>query len=246
MTTRDHGRGLTPPVPVLAPDDVHVWRARLDRPSSARSLAPLLSPDERARAARFRFESDAVCFTVARACLRQILAAYLDADPGRLVFGYERNGKPFLIEPRGALTFNLSHSGDLALIGVAWNCRIGVDIERRRLIADSERLAEQVFATAERVQLQSVSAPARADAFLDGWTRKEAFIKALGTGLSCPLDTFVVSLMPGIPAKLISVHGWSSGAGHWSLHGLAAAPAYAAAIAIEKVVTPPVCRTWHG
>ena len=239
-----HGEERTS-VPALGPCDVHVWRARLDCPTLANGSVALLSADERTRAARFRFEADAVRFTVARACLRQILAAYLDIDPRALVFGYGPNGKPFLADPRTTLVFNLSHSGELALYGVAWNCRIGIDIERCRSITDSERLAEQVFAMAERVQLASVPADGRAKAFFDGWTRKEAFIKALGAGLACPLDTFVVSLLPGTPARLVSVDGWPSVENRWSLHGLTVAPDYSAAIAIERIVKPPVCRAWQ-
>jgi 4'-phosphopantetheinyl transferase len=236
----------TAPAPArLGGDDVHVWSRRLDDGAVATAeLLTVLSGDERARAERFHFERDRVRFIVARASLRQILGAYLDTAPARLAFAYGPQGKPALAWPPAFVTFNLSHSGELVLYALARARRVGIDVERRRPVEDVEGLAATVFAAAERAELASLPADQRIEAFLDGWTRKEAFIKAVGEGLSHPLDTFVVSLAPAAPARLVCVGDRPGAACGWSLHALTTEPGYTASLAVEGDVASPTCGTW--
>lgn len=239
-----HGGSASSPL-TPAPAEVHVWRRWLDvGAAGAMALKAVLSPDEEARAARFRFERDANRFIVARATLRRVLGRCLGVEPEELAFYYGAHGKPALASPPTRLTFNLSHSGDLALLAVAWDRAIGIDVEQRRPVSDLGALAAQVFATAERAELATLPPGAREDAFLAGWTRKEAFIKAVGEGLTHPLDAFVVSLDPVAPARLLSVGGSADAAGAWSLHALTPAPGYVAALVAQGAVERPTCRTW--
>jgi 4'-phosphopantetheinyl transferase len=230
-----------------APDHalVHVWRRSLDREAvDETDLAALLSRDERLRAERFRSRRDASRFIVARATLRQILGAYLAVAPDRLVFVTGPHGKPALAWPRASLTFSVSHCEGLALYAIARGRRVGVDVERRRPVDDLDDLAARVFAASERAELAALSAERRGQAFLDGWTRKEAFVKALGEGLRYPLDTVVVSLDPAAPARLLAVGDRGGAVSGWSLHALDAGAGYAAALAAEGQVPPPTCWNW--
>lgn len=224
--------------------EVHVWRRGLARYDEADALVGVLSEEERLRAARFVFERDAARYIVGRASLRQILSAYLGVAPDRIGFSYGPHGKPALAFPREPLTFNVSHSGDLALYAVSWDRRVGVDVERARHVDDLQGLAAQVFAPAEREELASLPVDQRASAFFEGWTRKEAFIKAVGDGLSHPLHTFVVSLNPAKPARLVAVGDTPGAASGWSLHALAVDTGYSAALVAEGEVLTPTCRTW--
>jgi 4'-phosphopantetheinyl transferase len=228
----------------LSHGEVHVWRRSLARYEEVDVLACVLSEDERLHAARFVFERDAARYIIGRATLRQILGAYLAIAPDRIAFSYGSHGKPALAFPREPLTFNVSHSGDLALYAVSWGRRVGVDIEQARHVDDLHGLAAQVFAPAEREELTSLPADQRTPAFFAGWTRKEAFVKAVGDGLSHPLDTFVVSLDPAKPARLVAVGDTPGAACGWSLHALAADVGYSAALVAEGAVLTPTCRTW--
>jgi 4'-phosphopantetheinyl transferase len=224
--------------------EVHVWHRSLAHDDKHEELAGLLSTDERLRAARFVFERDAVRYVVGRATLRQILGAYLAVTPERIAFSYGPQGKPALAWPREPLAFNVSHSGDVALYAVSWDRRLGVDVELVRQVDDLNGLAAQVFAVAERTELASLAPDQRVRAFFDGWTRKEAFVKAVGEGLSHPLHTFVVSLDPATPARLVAVGDRAGATSGWSLHALAAGTGYSAALVAEGEIQTPTCRTW--
>lgn len=167
---------------------VDVWRVRLDTPEpAARSLERLLSPDEVTRANRFRFAQDRRRFVVARAVLRQVLGAYLGASPSSLRLAYGPQGKPRLADTccrRGHVTFNLSHSGGLALLAVAKGCEIGVDLEAVRPLTEASAMARRIFSAAELAALAAMPEGERDLAFYRFWTRREAWVKALGTGLA--------------------------------------------------------------
>lgn len=224
--------------------EVQVWHRSLAHDDKHEGLAGLLATDERLRAARFVFERDAVRYVVGRATLRQILGAYLAVTPERIAFSYGPQGKPALAWPREPLAFNVSHSGDVALYAVSWDRRIGVDVELVRQVDDLQGLAAQVFAAAERAELASLAADQRVRAFFNGWTRKEAFVKAVGDGLSHPLHTFVVSLDPATPARLVAVGDSPGATCGWSLHALTACTGYSAALVAEGEIQTPTCRTW--
>jgi 4'-phosphopantetheinyl transferase len=232
------GESWAPPPPQLrlADDEIHVWRAWLDRPAQpADRLARTLSADERARADRFRFDHDRRRFVAGRAILRAILARYLDLAPGAVVFRYLSHGKPALASPavRPAVQFNLAHADQLALYAFCASADVGIDIERLRPIPEAAQIAERFFAAGERAILRSLP-PERVDeAFLTCWTRKEAYLKAVGAGLSAPLDACEVTLAPGEPARLLRFTGDSRQGSDWLLRSLVPAPGYLGACAVR-------------
>jgi 4'-phosphopantetheinyl transferase len=231
----------------LSADAVHVWRADLDLEAGRlRSLEQNLSVDERARAARFRFAQDRKRFIAARGLLRQIVAYYLNMAARELRFGYGAHGKPFLAEPKySGLHFNVSHSLDLALIAVAYEREVGVDIEHVRTDIAVKEIAEIVLSGPEKHALSRFVGEAKRMAFLQLWTRKEAYIKADGRGVSLPLKHIDVS----VPANRVSVldeaTGKSKVCGRWMLQTLAVGPDYAAALAAEGQDWQLTCWQWQ-
>ena len=212
---------------------VHVWAFGLDlAPGRLEALRRWLSSDERQRAARFRFPRDRDRFVAARGQLREILARYLRTTPDALDFAYGPQGKPRLAG-HDALRFNLSHSADQALLGVARGQDVGIDLERIAPGVDCERLAVHFFSAAEAAALMAMPVAARPRAFFAGWTRKEAFIKALGGGLAVPLADFDVSLDPAGPARLLRTAWDPQEAAHWSLQAVEAPAGFVAAMAVR-------------
>ncbi len=222
-------------------DEAHVWRAWLDQPAwRVQALARFLSADERQRAEQYRFERDRVRFIVGRGLLRTILGKYLRIEPGDIRFAYGAFGKPTLEKPVGRkrLQFNVAHSGELALYAFTRDRAIGVDVERCRPLPDAGQLVERFFSSQEAVTWRRLLPYEQPAAFFNCWTRKEAFIKAVGDGLSHPLDQFAVSLTPGEPARLLQASGDPEAASTWELHALTPADGYVAALAVKR----PPCR----
>jgi 4'-phosphopantetheinyl transferase len=211
---------------------VDVWRVRLD--FSAKVLDRLqgtLSEDEKERAARFHFAADRDRFIAAHGCLRSVLARYLHGGPDQFSFSTNSHGKPALDGHK--LEFNLSHSGDFALIAIAQESKVGVDVERIRSGISSHMIAQRYFSPSEFEELQSLPLEQRETAFFTCWTRKEAYIKAQGQGLSLPLESFDVSLIPNEPAILRATRPNSDEAARWTLLALDVDPYYQAAVAAE-------------
>ncbi len=198
-------------------------------------LTQLLPAEERERAARFYFQRDRNHFAAARGILRSLLGQYLNLAPGRLCFGYSPYGKPALAAAAGEppLRFNLSHSHGLALIAVTRGREIGVDVEWIRPDFATEEIAGRFFAPAEVKVMRALPPALQAEAFFNCWTRKEAFIKAHGLGLSLPLNQFEVSLAPGEPAALLSTQFDPPAAARWRLCALEPGKGFAAALAVE-------------
>ena len=171
--------------------EVHLWTARLDRDEES-SSSWILDDDERARAGRYRFDRDRRRFLVRRTFVRQVLSGYLDSAPERLRFRTTASGRPELETP-GWLSFNTSHSNGLAVLAVARGGSVGVDIESDRPISDAMELARGLFAAREIELLRRTRATARSETFLTLWTRKESVVKAIGDGLTIPLDGFDVA-----------------------------------------------------
>jgi 4'-phosphopantetheinyl transferase len=227
--------------------EVHVFSAWLDLPDERReALAERLSAEERARAARFVFVRDRHHFLAARGLLRVILASYLDRAPEELSFHYGAYGKPALAAagPGADLRFNVSHSHGLALFAIADGREVGVDVERIEAKADLQRLAEGFFAAREVEALRSLCPSEQPRAFFACWTRKEAFIKATGEGLSRPLDGFDVSVAPDDDAPALCIGSGSEETGRWSLRDLRPASGFAAALAVSGPVECVSCREW--
>jgi len=215
---------------------VHVWPVSTHAPDAVvERFRPLLAPDEMDRAGRFRFERLQRSFILARGTLRILLGRYLNTAPGDIEFSYGSKGKPALAAPGlpqfNALQFNASHSGDLALFAFAMDCEVGVDVEAIRPMLDIENVAKRFFCAEETAELMSLPAGQREHGFFLCWTRKEAYIKATGDGLSTPLDAFRVSLRPSEAPALVHLERDPIAAQAWTLHDLTPAPGYAAALA---------------
>lgn len=236
-----------PERPVLGHGEVHVWRAdlNLDGPRLLQ-LLETLSPDERTRANKFYFRRDREHFVAARGALRDLLGRYTGGPPAALRFSYGGHGKPFLGAEGGGggrLRFNVSHSNGVALYAIAEGREVGVDIEHVREEVAGLDIAENFFSRQEVAALRALPAAERPVAFFDCWTRKEAFVKARGEGLSCPLNRFTVSLGPGRPAALLSTEDEPHEAARWSLVELFPGRGFRAALAVEG--GSPLLRCWR-
>lgn len=240
----DFTQTMPMPPPALGDDEVHICYAPLARTSAQiMRLRALLSNDERERADRFYFDKDRNNYTVARALLRLILAPYVGIEAQALEFGYGARGKPFVPAPQ-ALHFNLSHSHMAAIYAVSRH-DIGVDIEyHHREVSDLSAIARRFFAPAESAVLHALPRERWQAAFFNCWTRKEAYIKAVGDGLSLGLDQFEVSLEPDAPARFISIGGDRARAAQWSLFDLRPAAGYTAALAVPAPHCHIHCWQW--
>jgi 4'-phosphopantetheinyl transferase len=192
---------------VLREGEVHVWRAPLERSKAELlQLRETLSIEETLRADRFYFQRDRDAFMASRGTLRQLLGRYLECGPKEIAFEYGPYGKPNLrrdsIGPH--LNFNVSHSHGLALMAFSLGRQLGVDVESIRPAIASEEIAERFFSSQEVAELHSLPPEIRAEGFFLCWTRKEAYVKAIGDGLQIPLKDFRVSLTPSQPARLES------------------------------------------
>jgi 4'-phosphopantetheinyl transferase len=229
--------GIPPSDLTLLDDQVHVWQAALDQPPDVVDwLAETLSPDELARAERFHFARGRRRFIVSRGVLRTILGRYLRIDPRQVQFRYSSRGKPYLAEGMwdDALRFNLAHSHELAVYGVTRGREVGIDLERVRPLADAEGIVGRFLSTRENAEFRSLPESLKLEAFYNCWTRKEAYLKATGDGLGRALDTFDVSLLPGVPAALLHVDGDRAESARWALRTLAPGSEYVAALAVER------------
>jgi 4'-phosphopantetheinyl transferase len=232
---------------VLGCDEVHVWRATLDQtPTQIQSFLHNLAADEQARAERFYFEKDREHFIVARGVLRAILGCYLNRVPEGLSFCYSSHGKPALArESDGyAIRFSVSHSHGVALYAVTRGREVGIDVERIRSDLEVAEVAERFFSRREVAMLRTLPTEVQREAFFRCWTRKEAYIKARGEGLSLPLDQFDVSLAPGEPAAVLGTQRDPSEASRWSLQELTPGPGYVAALAVEGHGWHLTCWQW--
>lgn len=249
MRNKDDLWNIPPDKVTLVGNEVHVWRASLAAlPSTISSLQSILPEEEVKRAKQFYFEEDRLHWIIAHGILRRLLGLYLDMDPREVRLVTNRYGKPFVAYPfQGArLHFNLSHSADLALYAFAYDRHVGVDVEYMHAGIDCEQLAHHHFSTVECAALQRLAPAVRQEAFFLCWSRKEAYIKARGEGLSIPLDQFDVSLVPGEPAVLLDSREDPQAPARWSLHTLTPADRYAGAIVVEGAGCQLCCWQWSG
>lgn len=233
--------------PPLTVDDIHVWRIALElRDATLAQMRETLAEDERQRADRFHFEKDRRHFIAGRGALRAILSRYLGRRAQDVRFAYTNYGKPYLAGEgdQPSLRFNLAHSHGLALLAVTHGREIGVDLELIRDNLEGEQLAERFFSPREVDALRTLAPELRREAFFHCWTRKEAYIKAIGKGLSLALDQFDVSLRPGEPAALLATQHDPNEAWRWSMRSLVPNEGYVGALAAEGHSWQLWCGDW--
>jgi 4'-phosphopantetheinyl transferase len=231
--------------PTPAGDEVHLWQSRLDVGFvELGRMATTLSEPELDRSRGFRFERDRARFIAGRGQLRMLLGGYLGIKASEIALVEGPNGKPRLAGRTARLRFNLAHSDDVVVFALAWNREVGVDVERIRSDFPVDQVARRHFSPRERRDLAGLPEGDRLRAAFDCWTRKEAYLKASGVGLTVPLDGFDVTVRPGDPVCLFRPDAESAENGHWSLHAFDAGPGYAAAMAVEGLScrVPSVAR----
>jgi 4'-phosphopantetheinyl transferase len=228
------------PPPPLEEHSAHVWRVALNDEVRAEAFWPLLSPEEQERAGHRLRDDHRRRFVVAHGALRIILAGYVGSDPEALAFSVGKHGKPALdaerTAPNGAMEFNLSHSEDVALIAVARARPVGVDVQRWSERVSHLELAERFFSPQEREALRLLShEPEMIEAgFFAAWTRKEAYLKATGHGITRGLHHFDVTLTPGERARLLADRLDRDATERWSMTELAPGPGYSGALVVES------------
>ena len=232
--------------PPPAPERIHVWRIDLTAGSGAPADAALLSPDERERAARLLCEHKRARFIAGRSALRRLLGQYLDKAPQTLVFRYGPHGKPALVTGASEtiLTFNFSHSEDLALLAVATGREVGIDIEYRHRDISVAPFARHILSENEAAALQRLPEEQHQQALLAAWTRKEAYVKALGEGLARSLKSFSAGIADDEPAvrRLEDANGEPR---TWTFTPLAVHPDYLACVAAPGSDWTPHCFDWE-
>ncbi len=206
----------------------------------------MLSDSERKRANRFQFDLDRNRFIIRHGLLRMLLSRYLNIEPANVAFAYESRGKPLVSAPglELPLHFNLSHSNGLALIAATRQAALGVDVERVRFVPEADQIAAKFFSPHEAAVLNAIPAEQKMEAFFHCWTRKEAYLKATGEGIADALPRIEVSLTPAQPARLLKINGDALDASLWQLSGLAPAPGFVGALAIQADSLRLCCWRW--
>jgi len=234
-------------IPALNHAVVHVWYASLEMDSAdIVHYSKTLSSDEKERADRFHFEKDRNHFIIARCILRILLGRYLEKDSSCIQFSYNTYGKPSLKCPVDAnpFNFNVSHSDKKVLYAFSKGLPLGIDLEYIRLDLAFESIAKRFFSPLEAAMFCSLPEPFKAEAFFNCWTRKEAFVKARGDGLSLELDQFDVSLRPGEPARLLRTGYDEEDIRDWSIHDIDAGKEFKATLAVKSTHPQISCYSW--
>ena len=225
----------------LAADTTHVWCASLDEPPIAHQRLFEIARD----AERVARERDRLRSVAARGLLRMLLASYLDIRPDDVQLRLGAHGKPHLSNPQG-LQFNVSHAHDLALYAVTRSGEVGVDLEHVRPIASNLRIAKRFFTPGEFEAIVALPEQERDQAFFRCWTRKEAYVKARGGGLSIPLNEFQVEVEPASTATLLRSTSAPEEVARWQLYDLQPAPDFIGAVCVERHVQQIACWMWAG
>jgi 4'-phosphopantetheinyl transferase len=248
-------QNLTEKLPVAATrlpvDRIDVWIVSLletdNSPETITAVINCLSADEQVRAARFAFDRDRRRFGLGRGAVRNILASYLDCTPAEIAFAYGEFGKPRLDGKHAAvgLQFNASGSGDVAVCAVTNGPSVGIDIEQLREACDPD-VVRYALSDVERTEFERISAEEQPTAFYRAWTRKEAYLKAVGCGLSRPLASFAVNVMPGDPPCLIRDDHSAAELASWSFADFDPAPGWVGTLVSEGPRRPVRRLVWKG
>jgi 4'-phosphopantetheinyl transferase len=235
----------TIPLP-LGDKEVHVWSAMLDlEPTAIEELNATLNQEEKSRAARFKFPSDRRRFIAARGILRDLLSNYLNVPAAELSFRYGDHGKPSVVNNE-SFCFNVSHTQGAAMFAFTHGNRVGIDIEYVRDDIGAMEIADRFFSAGEVAALSKLAREQQTQAFFHGWTRKEAYIKAVGGSIAL-LHGFEVSLSPGQPAALLNCEWDEVESGLWSMHDLSPSSKYLAALVIERTPQKTIHQfRWAG
>lgn len=221
----------------LKPNTVHVWTINFAVNDEAfNKYLSLLSEDEKKRASKFKFFKDKRCYVVTKGVLRLLSGHYLNKEAKAICFAYGEYSKP-KFKHKTNLNFNVSHSGDSAILGFVYDHTIGVDIEKIKNNFDTFKIAANFFSKKEIAALREIPKPQQHMAFYRCWTRKEAFVKAKGSGLSFPLDSFSVSLDTDLEAELLETHWDKKEKSDWSYHSFIPDSNYIAAVIIDSTVS---------
>jgi len=228
----------------LAAGTVHVWLAALDAGESRLgALRTLLTDEERGRADRFVQPQHRVHYATARGMLRELLGRALGVEPGEVAFQFNAHGKPSLAgaAAESGLRFNVSHSHGMGLFALARGRELGVDLERIRPDFAALKIAERFFSKGESARLRALPAAEQARAFFECWTRKEAYVKARGDGLTRALGSFEVGFGPGVAATVLRADDEPDAAARWSAWDLPAPEGFAGAVIVERPVDAVHC-----
>ena len=229
---------------ILSDEEVHIWRADLEVDECFQSsFLKLLSPDEKNRARKFRFAKDSRNFIAARGILRLLIGKYLEINPAEISFQYSKFGKPGIVN-NNSLQFNISHSQNIALFAFTKRFNIGIDVEFVNPDIEVKDIAANFFSKNEILNLLALAEEQQTLGFFNCWTRKEAFIKAVGEGLSFPLDKFEVSLEPDKPAKLLATDWEPEAVSKWSIYSMSPAANFVGSLAIEGFVDQVKFWNW--
>ena len=239
-------------LPRLDEGQVHLWRFGLEPSMSVETrLEATLNDEERHRADRFRGQGLRKKFIAGRGMLRSLLGAYVGRSPVDLGFSYGIHGKPELADGSLGISFNLAHSGEIALCAIAQGGPVGVDVETQRPLENAEKIVRRFFSLQEQAAFDALPQAEKFAAFYLGWTRKEAFLKATGTGLATRLDSFDVNLTPGEPARILRIDESLNGPGDWKIHDVDPGAGYAGALVVScsigtKGSSGPLVQLWDA
>jgi len=245
-TSEAWAHGLTRPE--LVAGVVDVWRASLEQTEGrVDQFRTTLAEDECARVVRFASQDLRDRYTAGRGLLRAILGRYLEVEPAQIRFAYGPKGQPALSGDcaSSGIRFNVSHSGAIFMCAVTRGMDVGIDIEEIEPRADFLKLAQRFFAPTEAAEIRSLPAEEQLPAFYACWTRKEAYIKAKGSGLSIPLNKFKVTLLPNMPPAVVSSAVYPDDSAHWKLFDVSPHPKYAAALAVAPAEHEVTWRGWR-
>ena len=229
-------------------DELHLWRVELEiHPHQIEPLERTLSSTEHERAQRFRFPQHRRRFVVRRGVLRDVLGRYLSVAPERIEFEKNRYGKLSVIgqETPNEIRFNLSHSADLATIALTRGREVGVDIEQIKPERATSQIARRFFASSETKAITALPSDEQTVAFFRCWTRKEAYIKAKGQGLSLPLSSFEVTVAANQPPALQQVSGDSDEILRWTMGTFDPGPSFLGAFVVEVPCDEQQCWQWR-
>lgn len=214
----------------ISDNEIHIYQTYLDKPpSEIDNFRKILSQDELQKADRYKFDSDRNNYITCRAILRNILSQYSDFSPDEIIFSYTDKGKPYL--NGNEIKFNLAHTNSYAAYAIIKEKEVGIDLEYVRRIPDALKIASRYFSSAEINELKEISETELDRAFLNCWTRKEAFIKATGDGLSYPLADFSISLNSDLP-EILYIKGKLSEIKEWSLYNVKVESDYVSSLAV--------------